>query len=468
MLGVKLLLALVAGQTHAAGADTNPATLVAQLGAPRYADRQAAAEALERIGGPALPALRSARNARDREIRARALVVIERIESALLTQPTRVRLDFADAPLQEVIRSLALQSGFKVALAPQSLPKWRFQRVTLRCSGPVNFWTAADRLCDSAGLQYNPAMPASIGQRDGAFAFTEGTGRTRTPNSDHGPFRVSLLSVDYERHVSYVPSVAPGPFPPPRPRPPARAPETPQRGSPARALPLTNVEFSAHLVLAAEPRLFLTQRGLPQLSEVSDDRGNSLIPTSAGRRAPSPFEVGFPMTSGPVMHLKVPLHRPAEAGGTIKKMRGVIPLVASSRKPDPLVVPLAGAAGKTFENPDLQLTLHEIQPMPNSQNTVLELTVRASERVAAASHAETAGFNNAFQRIDPQHLHIDVLDTRGALIPWFQSGVEPETGRLTLTLTHLPQTTEPKELRYYALTCGEVSVPFEFSDIPMP
>jgi hypothetical protein len=469
MPGVTLVLALWLGQIHAASPDSSPATLVARLGAPRYADRQAAAEALERLGAPALPALRSARESRDLEIRARAAVLTERIEAALLTQPTRLELNFKDAPLADVTKSLSLQAGFKLGLFPQNLPKWKFQRVTLRASRPVDFWSAVDQLCDVAGLQYNPTMPGSPGERDTTFAFTDGTGRNLTPNSDHGPFRVSLISVHYQRHLTYVPTISPVPFPPPRPRPVARAPENRPSGGPARLAPVTNVEFSAGLVLAAEPRLFLTQRALLQLTEASDDRGNSLIPANtATGRTPSPSELGFALAGVRVMHLEVPLHRPAEAGATIKKLRGLIPLVVSSRRPDPLVVPLAGGAGKTFENPDVEVTLHEIRVMPNTQNTVVDLTVRANARVASWSRGESQGSNNSLERTQPERLRIDVLDGRGQLIPWFVSAVDPESTRITLTLTHLPQTTEPKELRYYALTRGELSVPFEFSDIPMP
>jgi hypothetical protein len=56
----------------------------------------------------------------------------------------------------------------------------------------------------------------------------------------------------------------------------------------------------------------------------------------------------------------------------------------------------------------------------------------------------------------------------GQLIPWFQSPIEAENSRFTLTLTNLPQTSQPKELRYYALTRAAVKIPFEFADIPMP
>src|SRR4051794_17626013 len=103
MLGVNLALIILLGQVPA----TDPAALVAQLGSPRYAEREAAAGALERAGRPAIAALRAARDARDPEIRTRAAALIHRIEGALLTQPTLVTLDFEDQPLPEVVKAMS-------------------------------------------------------------------------------------------------------------------------------------------------------------------------------------------------------------------------------------------------------------------------------------------------------------------------------------------------------------------------
>src|SRR5690348_11567137 len=103
-MGVALLLGLVCG-VAAAGPDAeagpDPATLVERLGAPRYAEREEAAKALERSGAAAVPALRAARKARDPEVRARAAALLERIESGLMVRPTTVRLDYRDRPLNE-------------------------------------------------------------------------------------------------------------------------------------------------------------------------------------------------------------------------------------------------------------------------------------------------------------------------------------------------------------------------------
>ena len=55
MLGAKLILSVVLCQVQAGDASQDPAALVAQLGSARYADREAAAQALERIGRPPSP-----------------------------------------------------------------------------------------------------------------------------------------------------------------------------------------------------------------------------------------------------------------------------------------------------------------------------------------------------------------------------------------------------------------------------
>lgn len=60
--------------------------LVSQLGADSRAERDAASAALDRIGGPALPALRSATRSGDAEIRRRARLLVERIESRLFRE----------------------------------------------------------------------------------------------------------------------------------------------------------------------------------------------------------------------------------------------------------------------------------------------------------------------------------------------------------------------------------------------
>src|SRR4051794_34833224 len=114
MLAANLALVVLLGQIPA----TQPAALVLQLGSSRYAEREAAAGALERLGRLAIAPLRAARDSRDPEIRTRAAALINKIEGALLTEPTLVNLDFEDCPVAEVVKAFSEQTGVKLGLIP--------------------------------------------------------------------------------------------------------------------------------------------------------------------------------------------------------------------------------------------------------------------------------------------------------------------------------------------------------------
>jgi hypothetical protein len=347
------------------------------------------------------------------------------------------------------------------------LPKWRQQRVNLHESESVDFWKAIDQLCDLAGLKYNASMHGYIGHGEPVFALTDGATRTLTPNSDHGPFRISLVGVEYQRHVTYAP-IGIGAQVPPPPRPAALGPADREVSAPPRLNPVTNVQFAAQLQVAAEPRLALSQVRPLQLVEAIDDRGNSLIPVGDDETTHNRYAGYFGVLTSPVVQIQAQLRRPAAAGESIKKLRGFVTLTVAARRPHPLVIPLANAAGKTFEDQEHRLTIHDIRPTATNHNTLVELSIKANEPTPSSDHADQDVFNDGFQRADPQHLQIEVFDAGGHLIPWFQSGADAETSRFTLTLTNQAQPLSLKELRYYALSRATVKIPFEFTDIPMP
>jgi hypothetical protein len=456
------------GQSPGSVASPNPdpAALVLQLGAPRFADRQAAAVALERLGAPALPALHAARESRDMEIKTRASHLLVKIETALLTQPTYVRLDFERVTLSELAQSLCRQTGFKIALYPQNLPRWKNQRVTLRRPQLLPFWRAIDELCDAASLQYNPNMQGFAGQQDQVFALTEGVARTLTPISDQGPFRVRLLSIDYQRKLSYQPAGGELALLPPTPRPVPR--DAPARGAGrlARPNPVTTEQFTAQLVVIAEPRLSIAPRGELKLLEAVDDHGNSLAPPEL-RRQSLRYTNYFGRPHAAVIESHAQLKRPAIPGETIKKLRGTIPISVLARRPNPLIVSLEKSAGKTFQNSDVQLTIHDVRTLPDSRHTLIELSLR-TDRPDSISSRDAEAYNSIFQRAQNQQLEIDVLDTRDHLMPWFQSSADVESSHVTITLANPVQTSAPKELRYYTVTRDEVDVPFDYADVPMP
>ena len=463
MLLANLVLIGLLGQVSVGQAD--PLALTSQLGSRRYSEREAASEALERLGRTALPALRAARDSRDLEVRNRAQGLIQKIEGALLTTSSTVRLDFSDAPLAEVVRSLSQQTGFKVVLYPENTSKWKTQRVTLRQAESVPFWKAIDQLCEVAQLQYNLTMHAPVGPREPMFSLNDGAMRTVTPNSDHGPFRVSLLSMYYERRVDYSPlGIGPG-FRPQLGNPGGGRRLQPV--APPQTTPVTTEQFSAHLLVGAEPRLCVSQVGAVRVVEAVDEHNHSLAVSNANAQPINRFTNYLGTMDGSVVQFQIPLHRPAIAGKTIKKLRGEIPLSVSSRRPDPLVVPLDQATGKRFENHDVELTVHEIRPVPNTRQILIELSVKPKERGTLVEPGESDTFFDAY-RPDFQRVQLELTDSRGQVVPALPSGVDSETAHLTLTVNSLSASAPLKELRYYALTHATVNVPFEFKDVEMP
>jgi hypothetical protein len=467
MLCARLVVLALLSQGQAGDSSQEAATFVEQLGSPLFAAREAAARELEQIGRPALNALRGARDSRDPEVRTRAATVAERIENALLTQPTRVQLDFRNALLPEIARSLSAQAGFRVELNPVSSPRWRDQRVDLREPSPVAFWKAIDLLCDHAGLQYNSNMRGHVDNGEPIFTLSDGATRALTPNSDQGPFRVTLIGVDYQKHVTYAPASVKAHVPPP-PEPVGQEPERREAIVPPRLNPVANVQFSAQIMVAAEPRLALSQASPVELLEALDDRGNSLLPVGEDDSVRNRDAGYFGMSTSPVIQLQAPLHRPSTAGEWIKKLRGVVSLTVSSRRPHPLVIPLVSATGKTFESQEHRLTIHDIRPSPTNHNLLVELSIKANDKSESTERVNQDVFSDGFQRADPQHLQIEFIDARGHMIPWFQSFAEAETSRFTLTLANQTHPLNLKELRYYTLSRGIVPIPFEFTDIPMP
>jgi hypothetical protein len=471
MLVASIMALVVLGEPREAEGNGQPSAIVSQLGAPRYAEREAAAQALERLGRAALPALHAAREARDPEIRLRAAGLLKKIEIALLTQPTKVRLDFNNALLPEVTQDLTAQTGFKFALYPESGAQWRRLRVKLQNSEPVDFWKAVDQLCDVAGLQYNPELHGYVGQIQPVFAFSSVMMRTVTPVSDHGPFRVSLLGIEYRRQLTYKGAPASLGRVPPPPSPAGHEPSGKHAVAPARPAPQISAHFSADLLVAAEPRLALSQHGPIKLLEALDDRGNSLVSRSEDGHGAGRFAGGYFGANGATLRLPVALERPLVAGETIKKLRGIVPATVCSRRADPLIIPLTDSIGKTFENPELRVTVQDVKAPTNPQsNSVIELSVRARNSGATPEDPELPGFTQAqpFSRVGQQYLQFELIDSRGELIPWFQPDFDPETSRLTLTVTSSPHNTLPKVLRYYCLNRTAATIPFEFVDIPMP
>jgi hypothetical protein len=433
---VALALSLVGWDT---GAAPDGSELAARLGSARYAEREAAAAALERLGREALPALRRARSARDPEVRSRAAGLLERIESGLMVRPALVRLAWRDRPLTEAVDDLARQSGVPLALAVENAGEWAKRRLTVEERAPLPFWQALDRLCREAQVHYVVGPQPPTDGREPGFGIGLAEGLAPAVTSDSGPFRVELVGLHYQRDRQLRPLPGVG-------QPPAAE------------------EFHAQLQVQAEPRLVVAQAGSLRLIEAVDDAGQSLIPPEVASPELDVAEFAE-LSPGPCLQLTVPLKYPVRPGKTIRRLRGTLPVVVAARRGDPMVIPLADARGRTFRGDGAAITVEAVRTAPNEPQATIELVLRPGTHDGPTRPGGLAPLASAF--LDRQ---LEVCDGQGRLLPSFPQETEARADEVRMVLVLAPGdgATAPAQIRFFGLTRARAEVAFDFAEVPMP
>ena len=119
-------------------------------------------------------------------------------EADRLLRPTLVKLDYADRPVADVVRSLAERTGVPMVLFPdEPAASWRKKRISLAAPGPVPFWEAIDRLEPTAGLILD-----ELGARELRLWSDRGTLGPVSVSYDR-VFRCRPASVNDERELIY-------------------------------------------------------------------------------------------------------------------------------------------------------------------------------------------------------------------------------------------------------------------------
>lgn len=481
-----LVLGLIALQ---AVDDPGPAGLVTRLGAPRYADREQAGEALLKIGRAALPALVKARESRDPEVRLRAETLVAQIEAGAVLDATRLRLDVRDRPLAEAVEAIATASGMSLKPGggggnPGVDPTWPGRRVTLEAAEPVPFWDAIDRLCRAGDLQreYPPAGTEFFPVKP-PFSLTLVPGKASPPPSDTGALRVELLRVRHRRERDYGDN-DPG-FSPFR--------ETTVRRRVTGPGVTEGSSYAAELLVSAEPRLRIFGAGRVEKPEALDDRGRSLVrmPTDEEERQQLAIRRSNPhldpdlhpslrygsgsSTSTRAWPVPFLLSYPSPPARRIASLRGVIPVLVVARRPDPLVIELKGAAGKAFSAGSTRITVHEIKAESGREPTVaLTLETAQVGDGQTIPACDSKGTRLAVNRpIDLMELRFEVLDGRGEPLFWQYTSAPTQgtQGRMAIVIHDRNSKRERPDdlrLRYWGVIGAAIDLPFAFRDVPTP
>jgi len=467
MIGLCLAFSVLVGQTT----EADPTELVKQLGSPRYAQREAAAETLESLGRTALPALRTAKDLDDLEVRARASGLITKIESSLMTSATMVQLDFQDRPLEDVLNGISSQTGLKLVIMPDQNPILK-KRITLRSPEPVRFWEMLDQLSEVAGVYYQPNinMNARVGgskQSGIVVPLYLGAGRTMGVPHDNGPFRIYLTSIHHGEDVLFTSArqsriVNGNPI-----RPILTQPQTLKGVAADEKLNYQFSEsFNAQLQLTVEPRLSIAQRGALKLEEAVDDLGQSLRPKEDPQSPVQRYSGYFGYSEGSNVHIQVPMVHPDNPGKLIRRLKGTIPVLVSTRKGDALKVPLDEASrGKSFQTDDVTIEVHEYKATPNTNQATLQLSIQTNQDGDDELDVfDETPIRMAQRGLIPQN-QLEIVDAEGNTIQWMNSPNGDTTRQTLLLITRNQQT--PVELRYYPLVRAATEVHFEFDNLPL-
>jgi hypothetical protein len=443
-LALFLLLAL----TPVAGAVDNPADLAERVASGDLGARLEAAGRLEEIGRPALTDLRIARGKAEDPTAARRLAeVIDLIARQRLLRASVVdRLEAQDVTVAEAVAELGRRSGVSLELDPVADPAWTSKRVTLGTAGPLGFWEALDRLGESGGFRLEANSFRSGPTVDKPSQLRLARSMDPKPRTCYaGPFRVDLVSLSRHRQVA-------------QPRP----------GTSPRPID----EFAAELRLVAEPGLEIERNGTPRVFEALDDHGADLRPESTQDQSRNAFSARQWLPGPSVQMYRVPLAIPAGRGGTLKRLRGCLPIIVAAREGPILIVPLEGAEGRTFSSGGIILNVRRLQPPALGRPGLLTLSIRGEEyrttpTIAAGPRELTLSpIRPVFSADD----HIEIVDSRGRPLPHFASAPPPRLdGSIEVQISLQPNPLgPPATLRYYGVNAEATEVPFLFEDVPMP
>ena len=442
-----LLLLAALMVAPADGRDTK--ALVAELASPDPAERDAAARTLESLGQSALPALEAASRGDDAALRERATALWEAIQHNLMTRPSLVRLDFQGQVVGGVLDELMKQTGLSLrsdAAAGAFTVKNRSDQA------PVAFWEAVERLGLTSVYHHNPGegrFPTLELRTQPAWRFT----------STAGPFRIALTGLHWHRDRRLIG----GPW--------VRIDGFGQRINVPRDEPGGEVvQLFGGLEVMVEPRMWFTQEAPTRLTEAADDLGQSLVPEAAGRETAlhDGGHFAFNGGSGVTQSFADFRLRLTDHPGRVARLHGVVPLMLHIRRPAPaLVIPLAGAAGKTFRGDDAEFEVVSVNDSP----TRTSVTVIVRLDVARADLPDDPDPQLVTTRLQVLGAHqLELVDARGNVLANSAGsggggGKTPAVYRWTISSFQKGGATH---LRYFSMLRARTEAAFDFREVPLP
>ncbi len=415
------------------------------------------------MGPPALKVLNDAASHPAAAVRERVKQIHDRIVVAEALKPQHFSLKLKDVPVADAVQALAQKAGVRLNYSRPFAAIITPKKVTLE-QDDKPFLEALDRLCQTAGLVANHNGFDGWNLMDGKAASGELLAYA-------GPLRLRAAKMEYERWL-----------------------DSPRNNQPSEQLRL-------HLNLDSEERSAVLSYAQPRAVEARDAAGRDLSPDA---EAPVPPNRAFFNPIGATRFVNpnglngpaVLFQPPPERGGTLKRLKLVLPVEIMARRRDVLTVTdIAKASGKTFiGDGDVRLTLQTVQVF-NFQFVDLRFAVSAPDRVtleannfglrltdAKGGEHQPANFNlNSFRQGPRRRPKAeDLLWWSGvplggfpAPIPWAAlSAGSLNENRRQLTGFAQFSTLQPigstAKLTLFRFDRLRTELPFEFRDLPLP
>jgi hypothetical protein len=400
----------------------DPDALLARLSNDAWQQRQRAQDELVRMGEAARPLVKElfARTA-DVEVRTRLEAALAQIDEDRVSGPSYITLHFKDADPKAVFAELSRQCYTELKTFPENLFDLPGGNTVTLDIDHQPFWTAMKEVADKTGIdlqQYGEGMRLVRG----AFRMKSAFSAVR------GPFLVVATQVDYSQTVMLA------------------------NGGGAMS------NFSVNLIAYSEPKLqVINSTSAVKLEEAIDDAGNSMLPTGPNTR-------GYYGGNGGVWNLYAQLHHPDHPGQKIARLRGNANFVIQTRS-QKIEIPVAGIKENAQIIGDMPVVLHDLK----KNGDLWELRLSATPDAMGARWAQLQqSVQSRLQIVDAQGRP---LEHRGMSSRGGNGGIE-----FTIMFAipvRLPAadhaTTDPAKLVWEVPTgTKEISVPFEFKDIPMP
>ena len=342
------------------------------------------------------------------------------IPTAPVPDGTRVSMSLKAASPKEVFSELARQSDAQLRTYPKDLWESRtWDDVDVDLKG-VTFWSAIKELGDKTSLSLQRPGP----DREMVISQLAGPGWRELPGCESGVFYVSVGSVYRQQNID-----------------------------------LTTNEIkrtcNLRLTLYAEPKVrVLRGPSMTVITEAIDENGVSLNPqSSASDRNPNTGHWSWPIPAT--------LAPPANVGKRIALLRGTSKLLVQTRSQVVEVPDILHAAAPVREAAGRQLRIRSV-----SRNSTETFTVSATLTRLEGESVPWADINflNTFR----------LYDADGNPLARRNYGTTTAGASNTLDLSMVfardeGQTGEPTKLVWEVPTeMAEITVPFEFRNLPLP